>query len=75
LACIRLRGYAAIRKVLAGMSPVDVVELVKTSSLRAAGGGVSLRAEVELSAQGSSRPDYMCVNADESNRRRSTTAS
>ena len=60
-------GYAAIKKVLAGMSPVDVVELVKASNLRGRGGaGFPCGMKWSFLPKDHPGPIYMCVNADES---------
>jgi NADH-quinone oxidoreductase subunit F len=60
-------GYAAVRKVLAGMSPTDVVELVKASGLRGRGGaGFPCGMKWSFLPKDHPGPIYMCVNADES---------
>lgn len=60
-------GYEAIKKVVAGMSPVDVVELVKASSLRGRGGaGFPCGLKWSFLPKDHPGPIYMCVNADES---------
>jgi NADH-quinone oxidoreductase subunit F len=60
-------GYTAIRKVLGGMSPVDVVELVKASGLRGRGGaGFPCGLKWSFLPKDHPGPIYMCVNADES---------
>src|SRR5262249_42376980 len=60
-------GYSAVRKVLAGMSPTDVVELVKSSNLRGRG-GAGFPCGMKWSFLPKDHPGriYMCVNADES---------
>ena len=60
-------GYQAIRKVLGGMSPTDVVELVKASNLRGRGGaGFPCGMKWSFLPKDHPGPIYMCVNADES---------
>jgi NADH-quinone oxidoreductase subunit F len=60
-------GYSAIRRVLGGMSPVDVVELVKASGLRGRGGaGFPCGLKWSFLPKDHPGPIYMCVNADES---------
>ncbi|MFO1021064.1 MAG: NADH-quinone oxidoreductase subunit NuoF [Planctomycetales bacterium] len=60
-------GYTAIRKVLKGMSPNDVVELVKASGLRGRGGaGFPCGMKWSFLPKDHPGPIYMCINADES---------
>lgn len=60
-------GYAALKKVLSGMSPVDVVETVKASGLRGRGGaGFPCGMKWSFLPKDHPGPVYMCVNADES---------
>ena len=60
-------GYQAIRKVLGGMSPVDVIETVKSSGLRGRGGaGFPTGLKWTFLPKDHPGPIYMCVNADES---------
>jgi len=60
-------GYAALKKVLGGMSPNDVVELVKGSGLRGRGGaGFPCGMKWSFLPKDHPGPIYMCVNADES---------
>jgi len=60
-------GYTAVRKVLAGMSPVEIVELVKASNLRGRGGaGFPCGMKWSFLPKDHPGPIYMCVNADES---------
>ncbi len=60
-------GYQAIRKVLGGMSPLDVIETVKASSLRGRGGaGFPTGLKWTFLPKDHPGPIYMCVNADES---------
>ncbi|NLY71942.1 MAG: NADH-quinone oxidoreductase subunit NuoF [Clostridiales bacterium] len=59
-------GYAALGKILNGMSPKDVVEEMKKSGLRGRGGAgfpVGLKWEAGLNAAGDEK--YMVCNADE----------
>jgi len=59
-------GYEALRRVLAEMTPVDVIEEIKRSGLRGRGGAgfpTGLKWEFCHQAQGS--PKYMICNADE----------
>jgi len=60
-------GYTAVKKVLSGMSPVEVVELVKASNLRGRGGaGFPCGMKWSFLPKDHPGPIYMCVNADES---------
>ncbi|MGQ0634738.1 MAG: NADH-quinone oxidoreductase subunit NuoF [Planctomycetaceae bacterium] len=60
-------GYSAIKKVLGGMSPADVVEVVKASNLRGRGGaGFPCGMKWSFLPKDHPGPIYMCVNADES---------
>jgi len=60
-------GYAALRKVLASMSPHDVRELVKASGLRGRGGaGFPTGLKWTFLPKDHPGPIYFCLNADES---------
>lgn len=60
-------GYNALRKVLTSMSPTDVVELTKASSLRGRGGaGFPCGLKWSFLPKDHPGPVYMCINADES---------
>src|SRR6266567_3135731 len=60
-------GYAAAKKVLSGMSPTEVFELVKASALRGRGGaGFPCGLKWSFLPKDHPGPIYMCVNADES---------
>ncbi len=64
----RTGGYQAVRKVLASMSPADVIDVVTRSKLRGRGGAgfpTGMKWNLvpkDLSASG---PHYLVVNADE----------
>jgi NADH-quinone oxidoreductase subunit F len=61
-------GYAALRQALAGMSPADVVQRVKASSLRGRGGAgfpTGLKWSFVPQGDAARRPVYLLVNADE----------
>lgn len=63
---IAVNGYAALAKVLARMSPAEVIEEVKKSGLRGRGGAgfpTGLKWEFTAKAQGS--PKYVVCNGDE----------
>ena len=60
-------GYRALKKVLAEMTPADVIELVKSSNLRGRGGaGFPSGLKWTFLPKDHPGPIYMCVNADES---------
>lgn len=60
-------GYAAWKKVLNGMSPEAVIEEVKKSGLRGRGGaGFPAGVKWGFVPKSSSKPRYLCCNADES---------
>src|SRR4051794_29156469 len=57
-------GYAALKKALSGMSPVEVVDIVKASSLRGRGGaGFPCGLKWSFLPKDHPGPIYMCVNA------------
>lgn len=59
-------GYAAIAKVLAHLSPADVIDETKRSGLRGRGGGgfpAGIKLEAGMKAEGCSK--YLVCNADE----------
>lgn len=60
-------GYRALRKALAGMSPAEVTEVVKSSNLRGRGGaGFPTGLKWTFLPKDHPGPVYMCINADES---------
>jgi len=59
-------GYAALGKALTEMTPVEVIELIKSSGLRGRGGAgfpTGLKWEFAANAKGDQK--YVCCNADE----------
>jgi len=59
-------GYQALRKALA-LTPDQVIEQVKQSGLRGRGGaGFPTGMKWGFVPKDSSKPKYLCVNADES---------
>ena len=61
----QLEGYQGLRKAL-GMTPDDVISVVKESSLRGRGGaGFPTGMKWAFIPQGDGKPHYMVVNADE----------
>ena len=63
----RRGGYSVLRKVLAGVSPADVVETVKAAGLQGRGGaGFSAGLKWSFMPQGNGKPKYLVCNADES---------
>src|ERR1700754_2113124 len=60
-------GYAALKKVLDGMSPDDVINEVKKSALRGRGGaGFPTGMKWGFVPRNSPKPKYIVVNGDES---------
>ncbi len=59
-------GYQALRKVLAGMTPEDVIDEVKSSGLRGRGGaGFPTGLKWQFARATQSWPKYVLCNADE----------
>jgi NADH-quinone oxidoreductase subunit F len=59
-------GYRALARILTGMSPAEVVEVVKRSGLRGrGGGGFPTGVKWELVAAAESAEKYVVCNADE----------
>lgn len=62
----RLGGYAALRKVLTGMAPGDVLAVVKDSNLRGRGGaGFPTGLKWSFVPHDGPKPRYLICNADE----------
>jgi NADH-quinone oxidoreductase subunit F len=60
-------GYAAVRKALTSHTPEELVEMVKASNLRGRGGaGFPTGMKWSFLPKQSTKPVYLCVNADES---------
>ena len=60
-------GYRTLKKALGESSPKDIVELIRTSSLRGRGGaGFPTGLKWSFLPEGHPGPVYFCVNADES---------
>ncbi len=59
-------GFSALKKVLKGMSPDEVIALVKDSGIRGRGGaGFPTGIKWELVAKQQSKPKYLICNGDE----------
>jgi len=60
-------GYKAARKALTGMSPAEIIEVVKESGLQGRGGaGFSTGLKWSFMPEGDEKPKYLACNADES---------
>ena len=60
-------GYTALRKVLGGISPSDIIDTVKQSGLRGRGGaGFPTGVKWSFIPKDHPGPKYLCCNADES---------
>jgi len=63
----RKGGYRAAREAITGMSPADVIELVKTAGLQGRGGaGFSAGLKWSFMPTDTDKPKYLVCNADES---------
>jgi len=63
---VKRGGYTALKQAL-GMTPADVVEVVKASGLRGRGGaGFPTGVKWSFMPKEKSKPHYLCCNADES---------
>jgi len=59
-------GYSALTRVLEGMKPAKVIEVIKDSGLRGRGGaGFPTGMKWELAAKNTASPKYVICNADE----------
>jgi NADH-quinone oxidoreductase subunit F len=65
-AYVRRGGYEGLRKAL-GLSPAQVIDMVKASGLRGRGGaGFPTGLKWQFVPKDSPKPKYLCCNADES---------
>ncbi|MFQ5780588.1 MAG: NADH-quinone oxidoreductase subunit NuoF [Nitrospiria bacterium] len=63
----RVGGYTTFEKVLKGVSPAEIIEIVKKSGLRGRGGaGFSTGMKWSFIPKDHPGPRYLCCNADES---------
>jgi NADH-quinone oxidoreductase subunit F len=59
-------GYEALKKVLSGMTPEDIIEIIKKAGLRGRGGaGFPTGRKWELCRANPEEPKYIVCNADE----------
>ena len=62
----KVGGYEAVRKVMKGVSPKSIVDLVNASNLRGRGGaGFSTGLKWSFVPQNDIKPKYLIANADE----------
>ncbi len=60
-------GYSALKKVMGGLSPAQVIDEVKASGVRGRGGaGFPAGMKWSFVPQNTGKPIYLCINADES---------
>jgi NADH-quinone oxidoreductase subunit F len=63
----KMEGYQAAKKVLAGLTPDQVVDEVKKANIRGRGGaGFPMGMKWSFIPKNSTKPKYLVVNADES---------
>ena len=64
---VQTGGYQALRRVLGGIPPNDIIEMVKTSGLRGRGGaGFPTGVKWSFIPKDHPGPKFLCCNADES---------